>query len=92
MSDISNAQPSRLGLELEVRSVLEEIRPAIQMDGGDVDFVSVDQGGKVMVRLSGACTGCSMAQLTLKQGIENLLISRVEGVTSVDAEGLETPA
>jgi Fe-S cluster biogenesis protein NfuA len=92
MTDPGNIQPARLGLELEVQSVLEEIRPAIQMDGGDVAFVSVDAQGKVMVRLSGACTGCSMAQLTLKQGIENLLISRVEGVTSVDAEGLETPA
>jgi Fe-S cluster biogenesis protein NfuA len=92
MSDSEDIQPARLGLELEVQSVLEEIRPAIQMDGGDVEFVSLDEAGKVMVRLSGACTGCSMAQLTLKQGIENLLISRVDGVTSVEAEGLESPA
>jgi Fe-S cluster biogenesis protein NfuA len=92
MTDPTNMQPARLGLELEVQAVLEEIRPAIQMDGGDVEFVSLDDAGKVLVRLSGACTGCSMAQLTLKQGIENLLISRIDGVTSVDAEGLESPA
>ena len=74
-----------LSLKLEVQSVLEEIRPAIQMDGGDVELVDVEAGGRVLVRLLGACTGCSMSQLTLKQGIENLLLHRVEGVTSVDA-------
>ena len=92
MSDSSPLSPARLGLELEVQSVLEEIRPAIQMDGGDVAFVSLDEGGKVVVRLSGACTGCAMSQLTLKQGIENLLMSRIDGVTSVEAEGVEMPA
>ncbi len=92
MEDTAHLQPARLGLELEVQSVLEEIRPAIQMDGGDVEFVSLDDAGKVTVRLLGACTGCAMSQLTLKQGIENLLLSRLEGVTSVEAEGLETPA
>ena len=92
MEDTPHLQPARLGLELEVQSVLEEIRPAIQMDGGDVEFVSLDSAGKVTVRLLGACTGCAMSQLTLKQGIENLLLSRLDGVTSVEAEGLETPA
>lgn len=92
MEDTAHLQPARLGLELEVQSVLEEIRPAIQMDGGDVEFVSLDDAGKVTVRLLGACTGCAMSQLTLKQGIENLLLSRLDGVTSVEAEGLETPA
>ena len=80
--------PTTLGLRLAVAEVLEEIRPAIQMDGGDVELVDVDAAGAVTVRLLGACTGCSMSQLTLKQGIENLLMSRIEGVTSVDAEGL----
>ena len=79
------AVPTRLGLELSVQEILEEIRPAIQMDGGDVEFVGVDEAGRVTVRLLGACTGCSMSQLTLKQGIENLLLMRVPGVTSVDA-------
>ncbi|MEP7027822.1 MAG: NifU family protein [Candidatus Eisenbacteria bacterium] len=92
MEEPGNLTPARLGLELEVQSVLEEIRPAIQMDGGDVEFVSLDADGKVTVRLLGACTGCAMSQLTLKQGIENLLMSRLDGVTSVEAEGLETPA
>jgi Fe-S cluster biogenesis protein NfuA len=88
MHDTQNLEKATLGKELEVRALLEEIRPAIQMDGGDVEFVSLDDKGRVMVRLLGACTGCHMSQLTLKQGIENLLMSRIEGVTSVDAEGL----
>ena len=83
--------PSTLGLALAVQEVLEEIRPAIQMDGGDVEFVGVDAAGRVTVRLLGACTGCAMSQLTLKQGIENLLLTRVPGVTSVDA-AIEEPA
>jgi Fe-S cluster biogenesis protein NfuA len=83
--------PTLLGLRLAVQEVLEEIRPAIQMDGGDVEFVDVDTAGRVTVRLLGACTGCSMSMLTLKQGIENLLLMRVPGVTSVDA-AIEEPA
>ena len=85
------AAPTTLGLSLAVQEVLEEIRPAIQMDGGDVEFVGVDDQGRVTVRLLGACTGCSMSQLTLKQGIENLLLTRIPGVTSVDA-AIEEPA
>jgi len=88
MHETQELQKASYGKELEVRALLEEIRPAIQMDGGDVEFVSLGADGKVMVRLLGACTGCHMSQLTLKQGIENLLMSRIEGVTSVDAEGL----
>ena len=85
------ALPTTLGLRLAVEEVIEEIRPAIQMDGGDVELVGVADPGRVTVRLLGACTGCSMSQLTLKQGIENLLLMRVPGVTSVDA-AIEEPA
>ena len=88
MTEFTDAVPTTLGLRLEVEAVLEEIRPAIQMDGGDVELVDIEPGGRVLVRLLGACTGCAMSQLTLKQGIENLLMSRIEGVISVDAEGL----
>jgi Fe-S cluster biogenesis protein NfuA len=90
---MTEPQPAAsLALKLAVQDVLEEIRPAIQMDGGDVELVDVEPGGRVLVRLLGACTGCSMSQLTLKQGIENLLLHRVEGVTSVDAVFEEAPA
>jgi Fe-S cluster biogenesis protein NfuA len=88
MHETEDLAKATLGKELEVKALLEEIRPMIQMDGGDVEFVSLDEQGRVMVRLLGSCVGCHMSQLTLKQGIENLLVSRIEGVTSVDAEGL----
>jgi Fe-S cluster biogenesis protein NfuA len=86
MTEPVQPTPSDLALRLSVQELIEEIRPAIQMDGGDVEFVDLDALGKVTVRLSGACTGCSMSQLTLKQGIENLLVSRLDGITSVEAE------
>ena len=85
MTESTDAAPTTLGLRLEVEAVLEEIRPAIQMDGGDVELVDIQAGGRVLVRLLGACTGCAMSQLTLKQGIENLLMTRIAGVSAVDA-------
>jgi Fe-S cluster biogenesis protein NfuA len=85
MTERQDAVPSALGLKLEVQALLEEIRPAIQMDGGDVELVDVAGDGRVTVRLLGACTGCEMSQMTLKQGIENLLVNRIPGITSVEA-------
>jgi Fe-S cluster biogenesis protein NfuA len=56
----------------KVAEVLEQIRPALQEDGGDVELVGV-KDGVVSVRLTGHCGGCPMASITLKQGIERLL-------------------
>lgn len=67
----------------QIKKVLDEIRPSLQADGGDVELVAVD-GGVVRVRLQGACAGCPMAQVTLKNGIERYLKSRVGGVESVE--------
>jgi len=70
----------------KVAKVLEEIRPALQADGGDVELVGVEDG-VVKVRLRGACAGCPMSQMTLKMGIEKKLkyeIPEVERVESVD--------
>ncbi|HHN81098.1 MAG TPA: NifU family protein, partial [Methanomicrobia archaeon] len=56
----------------EVQKVLDRVRPMLQADGGDVELVDVDEGtGQVKVRLTGACGGCPMSQLTLKMGIES---------------------
>ena len=69
----------------KVQEVIEKIRPALQRDGGDVDLVGVEDG-VVKVRLQGACKGCPMSQMTLKNGIEKFLqkeipeVVRVEGV------------
>jgi len=69
-----------------VQSALDKIRPALQADGGDVELVEVNEDGVVKVRLTGACHGCPMSQLTLTNGVERVLredipeISRVEAV------------
>lgn len=69
----------------QVEQALESIRPAIQMDGGDIELVDVDEHGVVRVRLVGACVGCPMSIMTLKAGIERILRERVPGVTDVEA-------
>ncbi len=70
-------------MEEQVKTVLEKIRPSLQADGGDVEFVAID-GGMVTVRLKGACAGCPMSQMTLKNGIEKLLKREVPGVIAVE--------
>jgi len=72
-------------LREQVEQALESIRPAIQMDGGDIELVDVDENGVVRVRLVGACVGCPMSIMTLKAGIERILRERVPGVTEVEA-------
>ncbi len=72
-------------MESEVRQALESIRPALQADGGDVELVEVTEAGVVRVRLQGACHGCPMAQMTIKDGIERALKEQVPGVTEVEA-------
>jgi Fe-S cluster biogenesis protein NfuA len=69
--------------EEQVKSALNNVRPSLQADGGDVEFVSVTDDGTVSVRLTGACGGCPMAEMTLKMGIENYLRKEVPQVTSV---------
>ncbi len=70
-------------MEEAVKAALNEIRPMLQADGGDVEFVSVSEDGKVYVRLTGACGGCPMATMTLKVGVESHLKKKVPGVTEV---------
>jgi Fe-S cluster biogenesis protein NfuA len=69
-------------MEQQVRNALEEVRPALQMDGGDVELIGVD-GGVVSVRLLGACGGCPMATMTLVGFVEERLKQRVPEIQSV---------
>ncbi len=66
-----------------VEVALEKIRPALQSDGGDVELVDVGDDGVVKVRLTGACGGCPMSQMTLKMGIERILKQEVPEVKEV---------
>jgi Fe-S cluster biogenesis protein NfuA len=68
----------------KVEEVLNQIRPALLVDGGDVELVDVSEG-VVTLRLTGACGGCAMATVTLKQGIEQVLKEQVPGVKEVVA-------
>jgi len=68
-----------------VQSALDKIRPALQADGGDVELVEVAEGGVVKVRLTGACHGCPMSQLTLTNGVERVLKEDIPEVTRVEA-------
>jgi Fe-S cluster biogenesis protein NfuA len=67
-----------------VEQALEKIRPLLQRDGGDIELVEVNDG-VVKVRLTGACKGCPMSQMTLKQGVEKLLLKEVPGLKEVQA-------
>lgn len=67
-----------------VQEVLEMVRPALQMDGGDLQLVDWDPDtGIVKIHFVGACGGCPMSTMTVQHGIENALKQRVEGVTAV---------
>ncbi|MBC7000585.1 NifU family protein [Euzebyella saccharophila] len=57
-------------LRTNVEKALEEIRPFLQSDGGDISLVSIDNENSVKVKLEGACVGCSVNQMTLKSGVE----------------------
>jgi Fe-S cluster biogenesis protein NfuA len=75
---------SQATVEDQVRAALELIRPAIQMDGGDIRLESV-RDGKVTVSLLGVCETCPISPVTLKQGVERILRDRVPGITEVEA-------
>ncbi|UCF05892.1 MAG: NifU family protein [bacterium] len=68
----------------KIEAVLDEIRPSLQADGGDVEFVDFEDG-IVKVRLKGACAGCPMSQMTLAMGIERVLKERISEVEKVEA-------
>lgn len=68
----------------KVKRAIQDVRPSLQADGGDIEFLSVDEtSGVVKVRLTGACGSCPMATITLKQGVENYLKKTVPEVKEV---------
>ena len=67
----------------KVQASLDKVRANLQADGGDAELVDVTEDGVVKVRLTGACHGCPMSQMTLKRGIESVIKAEVPGVKSV---------
>lgn len=77
--------PERTEVDLEkLQETLDYIRPAVQMDGGDLVLLGVEDG-VVTLQMVGACGGCPMSMMTLKAGIERILKDRVPGVEEVNA-------
>ena len=68
----------------QVEEVLDQIRPHLQADGGDVELVDINNG-VVTVKLTGACHGCPMSQMTLKNGVERILKENIPEIKSVEA-------
>lgn len=77
-------------MQSAVEEVIEIIRPAIQADGGDIVLREVDEAsGVVTVELTGACVSCPASTITMKAGIERIMMDRVPGVTEVVQYGVE---
>lgn len=69
----------------KVQAALDKVRPSLQADGGDVQLIDVTPEGIVQVKLQGACAGCPMSQMTLKNGIERFLKNEIPEVQSVES-------
>ena len=73
-------------LKEKVEAALEKVRPSLRADGGNVELLEVTDEGIVKVKLTGACGGCPMSQMTLKMGIERLVKEEVPEVKEIIAE------
>ncbi|MBN1270849.1 MAG: NifU family protein [Candidatus Aminicenantes bacterium] len=72
-------------MQKDVEKAVEELRPHLQADGGDLELVEVTAAGIVKIRMLGACEGCPMREMTLKQGITRFIKKKVPGVIKVEA-------
>lgn len=72
-------------MEEKIKAALENIRPFLQRDGGDVEFVEYTEDQVVLVRLKGHCAGCPHSQMTIKQGIEALLREQYPEIKAVES-------
>lgn len=70
----------------DVEKVIQQLRPMVQADGGDLELVQVTEAGVVTLRLHGACSGCASSTTTLRNGIERYLRYKLPQVTAVVAE------
>lgn len=75
----------QLPLKDRVEKALNRVRPALQSDGGDAEIVDITPEGVVILKLVGACGGCAMSMMTLKQGIERVIRMEVPEITAVEA-------
>lgn len=69
----------------QMEAAIAKIRPMLQNDGGNIELVEITPEGVVKVRLQGACKGCPMSRMTLKNGVERIVLKEVPGVKAVEA-------
>lgn len=79
-------------LEEKVKNVIEQIRPYLEADGGNIQFVSLTDENVVNVELQGACATCPMSVMTLKQGVEEAMIKALPEIKSVEAVNMSQKA
>jgi Fe-S cluster biogenesis protein NfuA len=72
-------------LKVRVEAVLDKIRPAIQMDGGDADLIDITPEGLAIVQLTGHCETCSLSPMTMKLGVERMIAEEVPEITGVES-------
>lgn len=72
-------------MEAKIKEVLDQIRPILQRDGGDIEFIDYTEDNVVLVRLQGACAGCPGAQMTLKGIVENILREAYPEIAAVES-------
>ena len=78
--------PEEIGrLKERVEAALDKIRPAIQMDGGDADLLDLTPDGVAVVQLRGHCESCSLSPMTMKLGVERLILEDVPEITAVES-------
>ena len=83
--------PEAMALLPKVQQAIDEVRPALQADGGDIEFLGMTPDLRARVRLVGACQGCPSASITLSFGVENYLKERVPEVKGLKVEGAQSP-
>ena len=76
-------------MEAGVLSAIDAIRPALQADGGDIEFKTIDENMVVHVNLLGACGSCAVSAMTLKAGVERIIKDRVPEIVAVEADNVD---
>lgn len=77
-------KPMKEPIESRVQKAIQELRPNLQADGGDIELLGVEKG-VVKVKLKGACAGCPMSSMTIQWGVERFLKKKIPEVVKVEA-------
>jgi Fe-S cluster biogenesis protein NfuA len=85
LPDALSTTPATPSVRQRVQIIINQLRPLIQSDGGDLELIEVTEQGVVRVRLHGACVGCPSSNVTLKMGIERNIREKVPEVTAVES-------